>query len=149
MRSTIIHRRQAAHAAAVFLATAGTLAAGSVLAFEFQNSSGTLTGSWDTTLSYGQSTRVTSRDCRLIAIANGGCGYSPNFDNGDINYPTGVFSRAYKATSELSLKYGNFGAFVRGSHRRCVVLVAHGEVGRVHRHHEFAGLASDRDHAFE
>ena len=72
-------------------------------------------GSWDTTLSYGQAWRISDPDCNLIATADGGCGRSPNIDDGDLNYGTGVISKAFKAVSELSLQWNNVGAFVRGS----------------------------------
>ena len=72
-------------------------------------------GSWDTTFSYGQAWRISNPDCNLIATADGGCGRSPNIDDGDLNYDTGVVSKAFKAVSELSLQWNNVGAFVRGS----------------------------------
>jgi hypothetical protein len=86
-------------------------------AIGFKSASGDLTGSWDTTLSYGQGWRVSGQDCRLIATADGGCGRSPNIDDGDLNYGKGdVFSRALKAVTELSLNYKDtLGAFVRGA----------------------------------
>ncbi|MCP5360057.1 MAG: DUF1302 domain-containing protein [Sinobacteraceae bacterium] len=84
-------------------------------AVEFSNESGTLTGSWDTTLSYGQAWRIESRDCRLIGTANGGCGRSPNIDDGNLNYGTDMYSRAIKAVTELSVNYRQVGAFVRAS----------------------------------
>src|SRR3954471_14162783 len=84
-------------------------------AWDFQNDDGSFTGSWDTTLTYGQAWRIESRDCRLIAIADGGCGRSPNIDDGNLNYDTDMFSRALKALTELSLNYRNVGAFVRAS----------------------------------
>ncbi len=86
-----------------------------VQAFEFQNDSGTLRGSWDTTLSYGQAWRIEDRDCRLIANANGGCGRSANGDDGNLNYAHGLFSRAAKIVSEIGLDYKDVGLFVRGS----------------------------------
>jgi hypothetical protein len=91
------------------------LATPAAYAWDFQNDDGTFTGSWDTTLTYGQAWRIESRDCRLIAIADGGCGRSPNIDDGDLNYGTDMFSRALKVLTELSLNSGNFGAFVRAS----------------------------------
>ena len=72
-------------------------------------------GSWDTTFSYGQAWRLHDPDCNLIATADGGCGRYPNIDDGDLNYDPGVFSKAFKAVSELSLQWNNVGAFVRGS----------------------------------
>jgi hypothetical protein len=97
---------------AVSLAILGAPAA---YAVDFSNESGSLTGSWDTTVSYGQAWRIQSRDCDLVAIADGGCGRSPNIDDGNLNYSTGMYSRAFKAVSELSVNYKNVGAFVRGS----------------------------------
>ena len=87
----------------------------SVQAVGLQSQSGAVSGSWDTTLSYGQGWRITDRDCRLIATADGGCGRSANIDDGDLNYGKGVFSRALKAVTELSLNYRDrAGVFVRG-----------------------------------
>ena len=91
------------------------LASPAAYAWDFQNDDGTFTGSWDTTLTYGQAWRIESRDCRLIAIADGGCGRSPNIDDGNLNYDTDMFSRALKALTELSLNYRGVGAFVRAS----------------------------------
>src|ERR1700732_3809585 len=77
---------------------------------------GDLNGSWDTTLAFGQSWRVANPDCRLIAIADGGCGRSPNIDDGDLNYlHKAVFSKALSAVTELSLNYKDFGVFARAS----------------------------------
>src|SRR5262245_48280070 len=94
---------------------AAAFAAPSAHAIEFGNEAGTVTGSWDTTLSYGQAWRIQDQDCNLVAIADGGCGRSPNIDDGNINYNTGTYSRAAKLVTELSLSSGNIGMFVRGS----------------------------------
>ena len=91
------------------------LASPAAYAWDFQNSDGTFSGSWDTTLTYGQAWRIESRDCRLIAIADGGCGRSPNIDDGNLNYDTDMYSRALKVLTELSLNYRGVGAFVRAS----------------------------------
>jgi hypothetical protein len=92
-----------------------SLASPAAYAWDFQSDSGTFSGSWDTTLTYGQAWRIESRDCRLIAIADGGCGRSPNIDDGDLNYGTDMYSRALKVLTELSLNYRGVGAFVRAS----------------------------------
>jgi hypothetical protein len=92
-----------------------SLASPAAYAVDFQNADGTFTGSWDTTLTYGQAWRIESRDCRLIAIADGGCGRSPNIDDGNLNYDTDMYSRALKALTEISLNYRGVGAFVRAS----------------------------------
>ena len=91
------------------------LASPAAYAWDFQNDAGTFSGSWDTTLTYGQAWRIESRDCRLIAIADGGCGRSPNIDDGNLNYDTDMYSRALKVLTELSLNYRSVGAFVRAS----------------------------------
>jgi hypothetical protein len=87
-----------------------------VQAINFQSASGDWSGSWDTTVGYGQAWRVGARDCRLIGIADGGCGYSPNIDDGDLNYGKGTFTEALTGVTEFSLKYKEkAGVFVRGS----------------------------------
>jgi hypothetical protein len=91
----------------------GALGATKVQAVDFQW--GEASGSWDTTLSYGQLWRIEDPDCNLIATADGGCGRSANIDDGDLNYHDGVVSRAMKGVTELSLQYKSVGAFVRGS----------------------------------
>src|SRR6267154_1013103 len=104
----------------VVMALAAVLAAGSwpsAQAVSFQSESGNWSGSWDTTIGYGQAWRVSGLDCRLVAIANGGCGYSPNIDDGDLNYrKNAAFSEALTGTSELALHYRDKG--VIGSYTR-------------------------------
>ena len=112
MRNLHITRRGGLIAAAV-AAGYGVLAAPAVHAVDFNW--GEIKGSWDTTFSYGQAWRVQKPDCHLIGTADGGCGRSPNIDDGDLNYDTGVFSKALKGVTELSLQGSNVGAFVRGS----------------------------------
>lgn len=83
-------------------------------AFDFQNDAGTVKGSLDTTISFGQAWRTQSPDLRLIGTANGGVGRSPNIDDGNLNYRAGdTWSQTLKATTELSVKYRDFGAFAR------------------------------------
>ena len=85
----------------------------SVQAVEFDY--GDVYGSFDTTVSYGQSHRVQSRASELIGIANGGSAFSVNGDDGNLNYDSGLISSTLKFTSELELHYKNFGAFLRGT----------------------------------
>ena len=93
---------------------AAILAPGAAQAIDF--ASGGWNGSFDTTISFGQTWREQARDPRLIGTADGGTGRSPNIDDGDINYTKGRVSSAYKIVAELSLDHGdNFGLFVRGS----------------------------------
>jgi hypothetical protein len=103
-----------------FAAVAACLALGGwprAYAFKFSSQSGDWTGSWDTTIGYGQGWRISNPDCRLIAIANGGCGYSPNIDDGNLNYiHKAEFTQALTGVTEFSLNYKDrAGVFVRGS----------------------------------
>ncbi|WP_271105665.1 DUF1302 domain-containing protein [Pseudomonas tohonis] len=83
------------------------LIAGSAQAVEFSLMDNQLSGSIDTTLSYGAMWRVQGRDKDNISDINA--------DDGNRNFDTGLVSEVYKATSDLSLKYDNYGAFVRGT----------------------------------
>jgi hypothetical protein len=84
-------------------------------AFEFQ--SGEVSGSFDTTLSAGALWRMEATDPSLVSIANGGTSRDPNAEDGNLRYRRNeLVSTTFKATHELSLKYQNLGAFVRGSY---------------------------------
>ena len=126
------------------------LSAPAVQAYEFTH--GDLTGSLDTTISYGISVRTQNPDSGLIGKAHfnpalcfqniplgaippgpGRCSsnavpgsafqvaapgrFSVNRDDGDLKYGKGdAFSNAFKITSELSLKWGTWGAFTRATY---------------------------------
>ncbi len=97
---------------AVSLAVAGV---GPAFAFQFDLGNG-IKGSLDTTVSYGMSVRASSRDLALVGIANGGTMRSVNEDDGNLNYDRNKpFANVAKATSELELKWKNFGFFGRGT----------------------------------
>jgi hypothetical protein len=82
----------------------------------FQFDFGEVEGSLDSTLSYGMSWRMSARDKDIIGTANGGSAYSVNGDDGNLNYDNGdLISQVGKVTSELELRYDNFGMFLRGS----------------------------------
>ena len=95
--------------------TTSTLILISSMANGYEFSSDTVSGSIDTTLSYGLMSRVEDRDDRLIGIANGGTGYSVNGDDGNLNYDEGIVSNAVKITSEMELNFDSYGAFIRGT----------------------------------
>ena len=89
-------------------ATLGVLAllvAGSAQAVEVRLLDDQVSGSLDTTLSYGSVWRVSGRD-DVSDI---------NTDDGNRNFDTGQVSEVFKVTSELLLNYQNYGAFVRGT----------------------------------
>jgi hypothetical protein len=80
--------------------------------FEFANG---IKANLDTTVTYGISIRAADRDPALIGIANGGTSRSVNEDDGDLNFEKGkAFANVIKATSELELKWKNWGFFGRG-----------------------------------
>ncbi len=83
------------------------------LAVEFEYDE--ISGSWDTTLSYGLGYRADQPDQRIIGMANGGSAFSVNGDDGNLNYDKGIFSNAIKITSEAEVNYRNYGGFIRGS----------------------------------
>ena len=72
-------------------------------------------GSFDTTVSYGQTHRTQSPATELIGLANGGTAFSVNGDDGNLNYDSGIVSNTVKFTSELEINYRNFGLFLRGT----------------------------------
>ena len=78
------HIRRRGLVAVAVAASLGAAAARQAQAADFTQ--GSVSGSWDTTISYGQAWRLADRDCNLIATADGGCGRSPNIDDGDLNY---------------------------------------------------------------
>ncbi len=93
----------------VALAVLAALPAGAV---DFKK--GQLTGSWDTTLSWGAQWRLDDPEPSLIGLANGGEAFSVNGDDGNLNYKTGIVSNVLKVTTELELNFNNVGLFVRG-----------------------------------
>ncbi len=86
-----------------------------VSAHAFQFGEGDFEGSLDSTISYGQSWRVAKQDKDIIGTDNGGRAYSVNGDDGNLNYNRSLISNVAKMTSELELRYQNFGCFVRGT----------------------------------
>jgi Protein of unknown function (DUF1302) len=103
------------HALAAAVALVALGAVPQANAFDFQSDNG-LSGSWDTSVSFTEAWRVKSQDASLIGIPEGGTARNVNADNGDLNYRVGEpFTQAIKLVTELSLKYGNYGLFARGS----------------------------------
>src|SRR5262245_19254442 len=100
-------------AAVLIAATGSCIHAAPAFAIGFETKSGGVTGSWDTTVSYGLAWRTEDRDPSIIGTANGGTAYSVNGDDGNLNFGRGLISNALKLTSELELKSDRFGMFVR------------------------------------
>lgn len=99
------------------LATAASMAlAAPALAVEFGNPTTGISGSWDTTISYGSVWRTQGQNSGVICTSNGGRSRSCNYDDGILNYDTGQVSNVFKVLSEIQADYKNFGAFVRASY---------------------------------
>src|SRR5262249_3791420 len=65
-------------------------------------------------LALGLLSRMQERDKDLIAIANGGTLPSANADDGDLNQDRGLVSNMVRTTGEVTLRWRNFGGYVRG-----------------------------------
>lgn len=84
------------------------------MAVEFELKDGEVTGSFDSTVSYGALWRVTAPDAENIAKGNGGSKQSSNFDNGTLAYDRGdLVSSLFKLSNDLELNYQNFSGFLR------------------------------------
>ena len=81
----------------------------------YEFSSGNVSGSIDTTLSYGLTSRIEDRDESIIGLANGGTAYSVNGDDGNLNYDQGIVSNTFKITSEMELNHDSQGLFIRAT----------------------------------
>ncbi|MWV13825.1 DUF1302 family protein [Pseudomonas sp. R-28-1W-6] len=75
-------------------------------AVEFSLAEDQVSGSLDTTVSYGQLWRVQGRD-KTNDDTNG--------NDGNRNFDTGLVSEVFKLTSELEANYQNYGLFMRGT----------------------------------
>ncbi|MDP2228358.1 MAG: DUF1302 domain-containing protein [Moraxellaceae bacterium] len=104
------------------LATLLPLAIGSASAFELKF--GPVSGSLDTTLSYGTGWRVEAQDPALAALypdyptavlANRRTFLNKNDGNANFDNDLTPITSVYKITSDLELKAGDYGLFVRGT----------------------------------
>ena len=82
------------------------LVAGQVQAVEFSFADDEVTGSIDTTVSYGQLWRVQGQDKTNNDI---------NANDGNRNFDTGLLSEVFKVSTDVEATYQNYGAFVRGT----------------------------------
>lgn len=141
MKTVTTSRRRPALAltpAALMVTTVAALWSAGAQAVRFGSEDG-LSGSFDSTLSYGVAMRTSSAGCRTTGNDNGGCnngtsndlsrvynlaantGYANadfnfvNFDDGNLNYGKGdIVSAVLKGTHDLSLKYpGGWTALAR------------------------------------
>src|SRR5690606_36327366 len=78
---------------------------------------GEIEGQFDSSMSVGASWAMDSADMDLVGKSNGGTGYTQTGDDGRLNFKKGeTCSKTFKGVHDLELKYGDFGAFVRGKY---------------------------------
>ncbi|HSX72261.1 MAG TPA: DUF1302 domain-containing protein, partial [Pseudomonas sp.] len=107
MTASSLARRQRPTLSFAFAGLASTFALAPIAqAVEFELANGEVTGTLDTTLSYGQVWRVQGQ-AKDNDAANG--------NDGNRNFDTGLASEVFKITSELEARYQDYGLFVRGS----------------------------------
>lgn len=82
------------------------LVAAPAQAVEFSFADNEVSGSLDTTLSYGQLWRVQGQSRSNDDV---------NVNDGNRNFDTGLASEVFKITSDLEMNYQNYGLFVRGT----------------------------------
>ena len=95
-----------AKAGFAFVGILPLLMAAHAQAVEFSFADNEISGSIDTTVSYGQLWRVQGQDKTNNDI---------NTNDGNRNFDTGLVSEVFKATTDLEVTYQNYGAFVRGT----------------------------------
>jgi hypothetical protein len=108
---------------AVASVSAISMTASTAYGVSLKNESGSVTGSFNSTVSVGFGKRMQGQDCALVGDTNGSCGASASTaqwsagDNGNQNYNKGdVFSTYLKGTHELLLSMPDGWKFLaRGS----------------------------------
>jgi hypothetical protein len=76
---------------------------------------GDIRGLYTGRLSYGVLYRLSDQDQDLYAIASGGNAPTANTDDGNLNYGDGLVSNTLRASADLTLSWGQFGVYMRGS----------------------------------
>ncbi|TVP87864.1 MAG: DUF1302 domain-containing protein [Pseudomonadaceae bacterium] len=93
------------------------LASVSSTANAYNFSIGDVRGQIDSQMSVGMSVSTTNADSRFIHVESGGQAAARTSDDGRLNYRRGdIFSKIFKGSHDLELRYGNSGAFVRGNY---------------------------------
>jgi len=95
-----------AKAGFAFVGILPLLVAAHAQAVEFSFADNEISGSIDSTVSYGQLWRVQGQDKTNNDI---------NTNDGNRNFDTGLVSEVFKITTDMEVTYQNYGAFVRGT----------------------------------
>ena len=78
---------------------------------------GPVDAQFDSELSIGASVSTTDADSRFIHTLSGGEAAARTSDDGRLNYESGdIFSKIFKGSHDLELRYGDSGAFFRGKY---------------------------------
>ncbi len=78
---------------------------------------GAIEGQFDSSLSLGASWAMDKPDEDFIGTPNGGVGFTTTGDDNRLNFQRGeTFSKIFKGSHDLELKYGDTGVFVRGKY---------------------------------
>ncbi|MBU1284436.1 MAG: DUF1302 domain-containing protein [Gammaproteobacteria bacterium] len=95
-----------AKAGFAFVGLLPLLVAAHAQAVEFSFADDEISGSIDSTVSYGQLWRVQGQDKTNNDV---------NTNDGNRNFDTGLVSEVFKITTDMEVTYQNYGAFVRGT----------------------------------
>lgn len=104
-RKPVLHFAPA-KAGFAFVGILPLLVAAHAQAVEFSFADNEITGSIDSTVSYGQLWRVQGQDKSNDDI---------NTNDGNRNFDTGLVSEVFKITTDMEARYQNYGVFVRGT----------------------------------
>lgn len=77
---------------------------------------GDLQATLDTTVTFGSAWRTQGRSEGLVGVESGGSNLNANFDNGNLNYDSGLTSALLDLSSELNLRYRDSGLFLRAGY---------------------------------
>ena len=92
----------------------GALSTSQISAYQFESDGGKVTGSFDTTVTFGAGMRLEDPVTSNIGLGNGGDYPTFNEDDGNLNYGKGDFySTAFKTSHELELNFPTFSIFTR------------------------------------
>jgi hypothetical protein len=78
---------------------------------------GPISGQIDSQMSIGASMSTTDADDRFVFVRSGGEAAARTSDDGRLNYKSGdIFSKIFKGSHDVELRYGDSGAFLRGNY---------------------------------
>ena len=92
----------------------GALSTSQIAAYQFESEGGKVTGSFDTTVTFGAGMRLEDAVTSNIGLGNGGDYPTFNEDDGNLIMAKAIFTRRHSKTShELELNFPTFSIFTR------------------------------------